>query len=144
MDERIVNHLVSFVKEIDKCTLIGSRGLLNTPDPKADYDVCVSVSNLVSTFYVDNFVYKDATPLHIRKYFRSFMPLGNAYLYRISDMFPNIDLIIFEDEKEIGNLDIIINSMKKMYPQYVLEDRELRIRLFELELQHLLGWQRVS
>ena len=108
---------------IDNCNgvLLGSRAFGVDKD-HSDWDVAVLKKYLPEEY--SNYPAKDMS-----SYF-NFVPLKNAYLIKLE----RLDVLVYED---IHDFLVVKQSVKdlKSFPNYFLQDKDMRIKLFEKALE---------
>ncbi len=119
-----IKQMIGFKKGI----LIGSRAL-RVNKLHSDFDIVVKEKDISDDFR-DKFQYE----VH-SNYFNEVMPLGNFELLKIRREDLCIDLIIISDDADYDTYQNAIDSLKKL-PKYMVEDKVIRVALFEKALLH--------
>ena len=108
--------------------LIGSRAF-EVEDEYSDYDIAILESNLPNDLIETIAIYGT---ISMKNYFNYLPPLGN---YKYIPKYFNIDILIFDDESIIKDLQDTVNELKQI-PSYYLKNKSTRIELFETGLKH--------
>lgn len=118
------------LNETSNFQLIGSLAF-NVENDESDIDIAVLKSDLTE---IAQGLLTDT--MHIKNYF-GYVPLNNGWLIRKIDM-PNtkrlLDLIVFERQEDLDVLGKAVQDLKQC-PSYLLEDKSMRLQLFEKSLQ---------
>jgi predicted nucleotidyltransferase len=115
--------------------LIGSRAL-QVARPDSDFDIVVKEDDMPDMEELS----KKYELYFTNDYNERVVPLGNHSLLRINvtenkKTIANVDLIVIDRDKDYEAYKNAINTLKAL-PQFLLTDKETRIKLFEESLIH--------
>lgn len=134
--DRTTLSIVEELMGLPSSVIIGSRGF-GIHTYMSDYDICVLDTELPE-YYWEKYTFKEA------KEYLYVVPLNNSSLIRIpkSDNEQGIDILIYTNKSDI---DIINKSLDEMtqIPKYLLENKKIRVVLFE-EILIANGFTRVK
>jgi len=114
--------------------LLGSRAL-GVSHSESDYDVAFSVEHMPAPFAKENLT----SGASIELYFHLIPPYGKGWKLSYYEEDVKVDCLFFDDARSMEQLSAAISSLKK-YPQFIIEDKSLRVGLFEAHLKQL-GWK---
>ena len=112
-----------------KAIIIGSRAL-GVSGKYSDWDIAIQLNDLPEEL-------KGEREFETEKYF-NVLPLGNSFLLKDvydSEIKNDFDFIVFEKDKDLRILEVVINELKQL-PKHYLKIKAVRIALFEAGLQH--------
>ena len=121
---------------IPNAVYIGSRALDCFSD-YSDYDICVLKSEADKFLKKFTIIDLDNPAFHM-KHYMNILPLGNAYIVRkLNTEYQDItvDLLIYENQSDLNILRQCVDDIK-LVPNYLLQDKNIRVNLFEKALLH--------